>query len=119
MGRSVSFPSFTGETMVASTVPFPFAAGTPLLGEAIAWTCAGVSISHGALVDALASAGLDPAVARELAPRHAFARACKKLSDQRIIRPVAEDERTIRFQFTAEHRHSDRIEYELETMLTL
>jgi hypothetical protein len=93
--------------------------GTRLLGEVIAWTCAGVTVRHGALAEALRDAGLDPAVARELAPRHAFTRACKKLSDQRIIRPVGEDEHTVKFQFTAEHRHADRIEYELETMLTL
>lgn len=105
--------------MLATAVPFPLALGAPLLGEVIAWTCSGVAVRHAALVDALAAAGLDPAVARELAPRHAFTRACKKLSDQRIIRPVGEDERTVRFQFTAEHRYSDRIEYALETMLTL
>jgi hypothetical protein len=71
------------------------------------------------LVDALAACGLDPGVARELAPRHAFARACRRLSDQRIIRQVAEDDATIRFQFTQESRHGDRFEYALETLLTL
>lgn len=95
------------------------AAGSRLLGEVIAWTCAGVAVRHAALVEALTHAGLDPAVARELAPKHAFTRACKKLSDQRIIRPVAEDEQTVRFQFTAEHRDGDRFEYTLETLLTL
>ena len=100
--------------------PFPAAgAGTPRLGEVIAWTCAGVAVRHADLVAALASAGLDEGVARELAPRHAFTRACKKLSDQRIIRPVGEDGTTVRFQFTAETRHTDRIEYTLETLLTL
>src|SRR5204863_490212 len=64
-------------------------------------------------------AGLDESVARELAPRHAFSRACKKLSEARIIRQVAEDELIITFQFTAERRDCDRFEYELETMLTL
>ena len=65
------------------------------------------------------SSGLDPAVARELAPRHAFTRACRKLSDRRIIRLVAEDATTLTFQFTAESRAGDRYEYVLETMLTL
>ena len=105
--------------MPAKTFPFPLATGTPLLGEVIAWTCAGVAVQHASLVAALGEAGLDPAVARELAPRHAFTRACKKLSDQRIIRQVAEDEQTVQFQFTAEHRDGDKFEYELETMLTL
>src|SRR4051812_30348018 len=102
-----------------AAVPFPLAAGTRLLGEVIAWTCSGVSVTYPALLAALREAGLDESVARELAPKHAFTRACRKLSDARIIRQVAEDEATVRFQFTAEHRTSDRIEYELETMLTL
>src|SRR5262249_53756178 len=102
---AASFPNHstihTGETMPSSAVPFSLATGTPLLGEVFAWPCPGVAARHAALVEALATAGLDPAVARELAPRHAFTRACRKLSDQRIIRPVSEDERRIRFQFTA------------------
>jgi hypothetical protein len=89
------------------------------LGEVISWTCAGVAVRHADLVAALRDAGLDEHVARELAPRHAFTRACRKLSDQRIIRQVGEDESALRFQFTAEHRDGDRFEYELETMLTL
>lgn len=85
----------------------------------ISWTCGGVTVTHAALVAALQTAGLDPGVARELAPRHAFTRACRKLSDQRIIRQVGEDESTVRFQFTHESRAGDKFEYELETMLTL
>jgi hypothetical protein len=102
-----------------AAVPFPVAAGTRLLGEVISWTCSGVSVTHAALVAALEDAGLDPGVARELAPKHAFTRACKKLCDRRIIRQVAEDEATVKFQFTQESRDGDRYEYALETMLTL
>ncbi len=102
-----------------SPVPVSLPAGTKLLGEVISWTCSGAAVTHPALVDALTDAALDPAVARELAPRHAFTRACKKLSDARIIRRVAEDDATLTFQFTQETRSSDRIEYTLETMLTL
>src|SRR6478609_5746383 len=102
-----------------AAVPFPVAAGTRLLGEVIAWTCSGVSVTHAALVAALAEAGLDAGVARELAPKHAFTRACKKLCDRRIIRKVAEDEATVRFQFTQESRDGDRFDYTLETLLTL
>jgi hypothetical protein len=108
--------------MTALTRPagaFPVAAGTVLLGEVITWTCSGVTVTHPALVAALTDAGLDDGVARELAPRHAFTRACKKLSDRRIIRQVGEDDTSVWFQFTAEHRAADRIEYELETMLAL
>jgi hypothetical protein len=102
-----------------AAAPFPLPAGTTLLGEVISWTCSGVAVTHPALLAALRDAGLDESVARELAPRHAFTRACKKLSDRRIIRQVAEDEAAVKFQFTAETRAADRIEYELETMLTL
>ena len=98
---------------------FPVAPDVRLLGEIITWSCAGVRIRHLDLIEALRSSGLDESVARELAPRHAFARACKRLSEARIIRPVAEDDATIRFQFTAEHRDGDRFTYDLETMLTL
>ena len=105
-------------TTTASKPP-PLAPGTRLLGEVIAWTCAGVSVPHLDVVDALRAAGLDESVARELAPRHAFSRACKRLSDRRIIRAVAETERELLFQFTAESRRGDRIDYTLETVLTL
>jgi len=106
---------------MTATLPPPVsvAAGTRLLGEVIAWACPGLSVTHTALVAALEAADLDPAVARELAPRHAFARACRTLSDRRIIRHVAEDANTIKFQFTAESRNDDKFEYTLETMLTL
>lgn len=99
------------------TLPIPV--GAALLGEIICWTCPGQTVRHLDLIHALRDAGLDEGVARELAPRHAFTRACKKLSDQRIIRPVAETEAVITFQFTQESRHGDKFEYQLETMLTL
>src|SRR4051812_21646316 len=105
--------------IATAAVPFPLAAGTRLLGEVISWTCSGVTVTHAALVAALKDADLDESVARELAPRHAFTRACRKLSDQRIIRQVAEDEAAVKFQFTQESRDGDRYEYALETMLAL
>jgi hypothetical protein len=94
-------------------------AGTRLWGEIITWSCNAVTIKHIDLVDALNGSGLDASVARELAPRHAFARACKKLSEARIIRQVAENESEIRFQFTAEHRDGEQFVYDLETMLSV
>ena len=106
-------------TTATAAVPFPVAAGTRLLGEVISWTCSGVSVTYAALLAALDDAALDEGVARELAPKHAFTRACKKLCDRRIIRQVAEDETCVKFQFTAESRDGDRYEYTLETLLTL
>ena len=87
--------------------PFMATPGTKLLGEILTWSCSGVKIRLTDLVEALRDAGLDEGVARELAPRHAFSRACKKLSEARIIRPVAEDAHHITFQFTKESRASD------------
>ena len=74
----------------SARTPFALATGTRLLGEVIAWTCPGTSVKFTALLDALRSADLDESVARAMQPRHAFARACKKLSDSRIIRQVAD-----------------------------
>ena len=98
---------------------FQVPTGTKLLGEIITWNCSGITIKHLDLIDALRVSGLEESVARELAPRHAFSRACKKLSEARIIRQVAEDEKTITFQFTQESRKGDHYEYALETMLSL
>jgi hypothetical protein len=104
----------------ASVNGFPaIAPGTRLLGEVISWTCPAVTVKYRAVIDALRDADLNETVARELAPRHAFSRACKKLARQRIIRQVCEDESTITFQFTAEKREGDRFQYELETILSL
>jgi hypothetical protein len=98
---------------------FKLAPTAPILGEIITWNAAGITVRHRHLVEALRDRGLDETVARELAPRHAFARACKKLAEHRIIRQVDEDEAVLRFQFTAERKAGDRFEYDLETMLSL
>jgi hypothetical protein len=92
---------------------------TRLLGEILTWSCSGLRIQHTDLIEALREAGLDEGVARELAPRHAFSRACKRLSQQRIIRQIGEDARSIRFQFTQEQREGDHFTYALETVLSL
>jgi hypothetical protein len=107
-------------TTLAKSNGFPgVLAGVKLLGEVITWSCNGVTIRHLDLITALRDADLDESVARELAPRHAFSRACRKLSEARIIRQVAEDEATIHFQFTSEHKEGDRYSYDFETLLTL
>ena len=97
----------------------PLEPGTALLGEVITWACPGIRVRHLDLVNALRDAGLEESVARELAPRHAFTRAGKKLAQARIIRQVSEDESTITFQFTRESREGDNFQYELETLLSL
>lgn len=87
------------------------------LGEVIAWRCA--ATNQAAMVDALRLAGLDPKMARELAPRNAFSRALKKLSDQRVIRQTAENATEIEFQFTKEAKLDGEFVYSREAMLTL
>src|SRR5262249_43252004 len=74
------------KTSSNGAVPLEAPPGTPLLGEVITWNAGGVKVKHVALVEALRDAGLDEKVARELAPRHAFTRACRKLGEKRIIR---------------------------------
>jgi hypothetical protein len=93
--------------------------GTKLHGEIVAWNIEGVKVRYADLLAALHACGLEPNVARELLPRHAFARACKKLETNRIIRLVSEDEDTLSFQFTAERKEDDRFEYTFETLLKL
>lgn len=93
--------------------------GHSLLGEIITWSVSGAGIRYADLTRALREADLRESVAGELAPRHAFARACHKLSEDRIIRQVSEDEETISFQFTAERLKGDRFEYDFETLLRL
>jgi hypothetical protein len=109
--------------MTTATMPcngYPAVApGMRLLGEVIAWGCPGVKVRHKDLVNALREAGLDESAARGLAPRHAFARACRQLSERRIIRPVGEDARSIRFQFTSEQLEGGRFRYDLEAVLAL
>ena len=50
------------------------------LGEVVAWRCSGTT--QAGLVAALDAAGLNPSIARELAPRNAFSRACRKLEER-------------------------------------
>ena len=105
--------------MTARLSPPTVPPGTPLLGEVITWTCPAKAVRHADLVAALRTADLDETVARALAPRHAFARACRKLARARVIRALAETETTLTFQFTAESRAGDKFEYTLETLLVL
>ncbi len=106
------------ETNTAEMTALGIDASTPLLGEIVTWKPAG-KCSHSDLTAALRDSGLDQSVARELLPRHAFARATRKLSDQRIIRKLDETPESIRFQFTAESKRDGEFCYSLETVLTL
>lgn len=93
--------------------------GGKMLGEIITWKVQGVAISHADLISGLMASDLDCDVARELAPRNAFARACSKLDSERIIRKVAEDHSTITFQFTREAIEEGKFSYHFESLIFL
>ena len=90
-----------------------------MLGEIITWKIQGVAISHADLLSGLMASDLDCDVAKELAPRNAFARACNKLDSERIIRKIAEDHATITFQFTREANEGGKFHYYFESLLFL
>ena len=90
-----------------------------MLGEIITWKIQGVAISHADLLSGLMASDLDCDVAKELAPRNAFARTCSKLDSERIIRKIAEDHATITFQFTREANEGGKFHYYFESLLFL
>ncbi len=106
--------------MGENTRPFPIQSwvgegklSQKMLGEIITWKIQGVAISHADLLSGLMASDLDCDVAKELAPRNAFARACSKLDSERIIRKVAEDHATITFQFTREALEEGKVQLPL------
>lgn len=97
-------------------------AGVSCHGEIITWAVGlnGRKVAYQRIADALRTCELPDKYARQLCARYAFARACRKLEQQRIIRVVKEEGDLMMFQFTAEKKEgADRFNYELETMLTL
>ena len=112
--------------MGENTKPFPIQSwvgegklSQKMLGEIITWKIQGVAISHADLLAGLMASDLDCDVAKELAPRNAFARACSKLDSERIIRKIAEDNATITFQFTREANEGGKFHYYFESLLFL
>ena len=112
--------------MGENTRPFPIQSwvgegklSQKMLGEIITWKIQGVAISHADLLAGLMASDLDCDVAKELAPRNAFARACSKLDSERIIRKIAEDHEKISFQFTREALEEGKFNYHFESLLFL
>jgi hypothetical protein len=101
---------------------FAAVAHMKLLGEIITWNARpdkNTTHTHKSVVDALDNAGLDSKIARELLPRFAFSRACKRLSEEAIIEVTKETDTDIRFQFTKKTMRNDEWVYTKETELTL
>jgi hypothetical protein len=93
-----------------------------LLGEVISWNLPeNTVVSFSQLKQALAVAGLDDKIAREMLARHAFARAAKQLAQQRIIRCTEDLPHEMTFQFTKEFMDdaAGRFQYQYETVLKL
>ena len=70
-----------------------------LLGQVICWRAEGPH-PYANVKKALQEADLDEAVARERLPQHAFARAARSLSDDRVIDIIKTEKDEIVFQFT-------------------
>ncbi len=91
-----------------------------LLGNVVSWNMRNFRVKFSDLVGYLTAAGLDPKLARSLSPRNAFGRACRRLSESRVIRKVEEDEDVITFQFTREGKGTDKLfEYWMESLVRL
>lgn len=93
----------------------------PAWGDVVAWSISSVRHKHTDVLKALEDQGLDTSVLRKLLPRHAWARACKKLEDQRVIDKIDETDESIRFQFTSavQDDSTKLYDYKLETVVDL
>ena len=90
-----------------------------LLGEIVTWNSGAEGHSHADIVQSLKDCDLNHEVARELLPRHAFTRAAKKLTENRVIDPVNQDNDEIKFQFTKRFMEENEWKYSTECYLTL
>jgi hypothetical protein len=94
--------------------------GHKLLGSIVTFeTSAPQPRKHVDVVAALTNSGLDPKFARELLPKSAFSRACKKLSEDAVIDVIKSAEDYIRFQFTKKEMRNEEWEYTKDTELRL
>lgn len=90
-----------------------------LLGEIITWSAGDGEHLHKDVIAALTGAGLDAKAAREILPRHAFTRAAKKLTEERVIDQVRESGDVIKFQLTRRQMSGDEWKYAKECVLLL
>lgn len=91
------------------------AKASKLHGYIVAWSPReGSTYQYAEVLDALKRAGLPEEIARERLPRNAFARACKRLEEERMIHGVSESEESILFQFTRQHTDAEMDEAAIE-----
>lgn len=111
-----------GSNGAINSINEAISAGHETLGEIITWSVDGtVDVTYQLIQDALKKSGMETGFARELCPRYAFSRACKQMEENRVIRQIKEDDRTLRFQFTREAMNSvaGLMEYSFETTMDL
>lgn len=94
-----------------------------VIGEVVRWnarpTGANGKHTYQTVKAALEAAGLDTKYAKEFEPKAAFARAAGKMSQDRLIDIVREDDSEIIFQFTKKALRGEELEFEKETNLQL
>jgi hypothetical protein len=90
-----------------------------LLGEIVTWDLRSLEVSYTDVLQALTDAGLDPAAAKEMAPRSAFGRACKELKENRSIDKVSHARGEISFQLTKKEIRDDRVDFDYECRIVL
>lgn len=94
--------------------------GGDCLGEIITWNMGSAGkLDHQQIKAALSAADLDPDVAREILPRHAFTRAARSMRSDRTIDKVNDGDNEIIFQFTRKFLRGQKIEFQPETFVRL
>ena len=94
--------------------------GMKTLGDIVTWNPRSESTHTFAdVTTALAAAGLDVDVARELLPRNAFARSVNKMKGDKLIEECNQTEDTIVYQVTAKFLEQEAIRYQPETFIRL
>lgn len=91
------------------------------LGTIVTWSSGADGSTHkySQVTEALNKAGLDGKYSRELLPRHAFSRAARKLSEDRVIEIFTQNETDLVFQFTKMHLGETEWEFNREAFVTL
>jgi hypothetical protein len=90
-----------------------------LLGEVVTWDVRASLLSWDVVKDALRVAGLDPAAARELAPKSAFSRACKDFKKDRTIDKLEWKDSVVQFQFTKKTLSGGMWEFDYDCRVNL
>src|SRR5574338_62724 len=92
---------------------------TKISGFIVAWNMAGLKVKFEDVTNALVAARLDTSKAKELAPRHAWTRACRKLEKNRVIKETMKDGDLVYYQFTQEVVNGENVDYVKEDTIVL